>query len=69
MPEEFSTPSFAYSAPPSSRTHVAVVIDSTLFTAVGAAYSPATAGNGGFVRGCPRLPSSDSRSAVSSPQM
>ena len=27
------------------------------------------AGNGGFVRGWPRLPSSDSSSAVSSPQM
>jgi hypothetical protein len=34
---EFSTPSFAYSVAPTSRTAVTVVIDSTLFTAVGAA--------------------------------
>jgi hypothetical protein len=37
VPVEFSTPSFAYSAPPSSNTDVTVVIDSTLLTAVGAA--------------------------------
>ncbi|MDT7585426.1 MAG: NADH-quinone oxidoreductase subunit, partial [Pseudonocardiales bacterium] len=30
---------------------------------------PAVAGNGGFSRGCPRRPSSESSSAVSSPQM
>jgi hypothetical protein len=42
---------------------------STLFTIVGDAYSPWMAGNGGFVRGWPRLPSSDSSRAVSSPQM
>ena len=30
---------------------------------------PLDGGNGGFVRGLPRLPSSESRSAVSSPQM
>ena len=44
-------------------------IDSTLFTTVGRAYKPAIAGNGGRKRGCPRKPSSESRSAVSSPQI
>ena len=48
---------------------VPVVIVSTLLIRLGEAYRPATAGNGGFVRGWPRLPSSDSSSAVSSPQM
>ena len=42
---------------------------STLFTSVGAAYRPATAGNGGFDRGWPRSPSSEDSRAVSSPQM
>ena len=42
---------------------------STLLTTVGLAYSPATAGNGGLSRGWPRRPSSESSSAVSSPQM
>ena len=42
---------------------------STLLTTVGQAYSPATAGNGGLSRGWPRRPSSESSSAVSSPQM
>ena len=46
-----------------------MAIDSTLLTTVGRAYSPATAGNGGFSRGWPRRPSSESSSAVSSPQM
>ena len=45
------------------------VIDSTLLISVGDAYRPWIAGNGGFERGWPRLPSSDSSSAVSSPQM
>ena len=40
---------------------------STLFTAVGQPYRPWAAGNGGLIRGCARLPSSDSMSAVSSP--
>ena len=42
---------------------------STLLTVVGAAYRPAAAGNGGLSRGWPRRPSSESSSAVSSPQM
>ena len=44
-----------------------LAIDSTLLTTVGQAYSPAIAGNGGFSRGWPRKPSSESSSAVSSP--
>jgi hypothetical protein len=47
----------------------ALAIDSTLFTFVGRAYTPATAGNGGLFLGRPRFPSSESSSAVSSPQM
>ena len=42
---------------------------STLFTTVGWPYSPLIAGNGGLRRGWPRSPSSESMSAVSSPQM
>src|SRR6516164_1889651 len=44
-------------------------IDSTLLITVGQEYRPSTAGNGGFSRGWPRKPSSESSSAVSSPQM
>jgi hypothetical protein len=36
---------------------------------VGLPYRPKLAGNGGLKRGWPFLPSSDSSSAVSSPQM
>ena len=35
VPREFSTPSFAYSAPPSSSTAGTVAIVSTLLTIVG----------------------------------
>ena len=42
---------------------------STLFTTVGAPNNPTTAGKGGLRRGQPFLPSRDSSSAVSSPQM
>ena len=44
-------------------------IDSTLLTVVGAPYRPTLAGNGGFMRGWPFLPSRLSSSAVSSPQI
>ena len=36
---------------------------------VGQPNAPSTAGNGGLMRGWPRLPSSDSSRPVSSPQM
>ena len=42
---------------------------STLLIVVGWANTPDTAGNGGLMRGLPRLPSSEFISAVSSPQM
>src|SRR5579863_3573534 len=63
------TPILAYSSPPSLMIGTTAAIDSTLFTTVGQPYSPAIAGNGGLIRGLPRLPSSDSSKAVSSPQM
>src|ERR1700712_359152 len=62
-------PIFAYSSPPSFIIGTTAAIDSTLFTTVGQPYKPAIAGNGGFIRGLPRLPSSDSNSAVSPPQI
>ena len=40
-----------------------------LLIVVGAPYRPKAAGNGGLKRGLPFLPSSESSSAVSSPQM
>ncbi len=42
---------------------------STLLTAVGLPKRPTSTGNGGLLRGSPRPPSIDSKSAVSSPQM
>ena len=42
---------------------------STFVTVVGHPYKPAPAGNGGFNRGCPFLPSKLSSKAVSSPQI
>ena len=42
---------------------------SVLLIVVGLPYRPKLAGNGGLKRGWPFLPSSDSSSAVSSPQM
>jgi len=68
-PLDFSVPSAAKSEAPLSRIQGTVVIDSTLLITVGEAYRPAIAGNGGFSRGWPRNPSSESSSAVSSPQM
>src|SRR5690606_31251322 len=62
-------PILAYSSPPSLTIETVAAIDSTLFTTVGQPYRPATAGNGGLIRGLPRFPSNDSNSAVSSPQM
>src|SRR3954469_19590124 len=42
---------------------------STLLITVGLANAPAMAGNGGLLRGQPRLPSNASSNPVSSPQM
>ena len=69
VPVERLTPSLAYSSPPIRMMCGTVDSVSTLLTTVGFAYRPAIAGNGGRMRGMPRSPSSDSSSAVSSPQM
>ncbi len=69
VPVERPMPILAYSAPVLFTIHGTAAIDSTLFTTVGLAQSPLTAGNGGLILGLPLLPSSDSISAVSSPQM
>ena len=48
--------------------HGTVASVSTLLTTVGLPNSPSRAGRGGFARTSPRLPSSELRSDVSSPQ-
>ena len=68
-PGDFSEPIDLNQSTPPRMTAGTLAIDSTLLTTVGQAYRPATAGNGGRSRGWPRLPSSESSSAVSSPQM
>src|ERR1700739_989441 len=69
VPVLFPTPIFAYSSPPSLIIGTTAAMVSTLFTTVGQSHKPLIAGNGGLMRGLPRLPSSDSISAVSSPQI
>ncbi len=69
MPLDFSVPMDWNHAMPLFRMLGTDAMDSTLLMTVGDAYRPATAGNGGRSRGCPRRPSSESSSAVSSPQM
>ncbi len=69
MPLLFSVPIEPNHVAPFCTMQGTEAIDSTLLITVGAAYRPATAGNGGRSRGWPRRPSSESRSAVSSPQM
>ena len=62
-------PIAAYASPPISRMSGTLASVSTLLTTVGLPNSPTSTGNGGLLRGSPRLPSIDSKSAVSSPQM
>ena len=69
VPVEPCVPIFAYSSPPISMIGGTVASVSTLLISVGPWYRPWLAGNGGLRRGLPRLPSSESSSAVSSPQM
>ena len=69
VPAEVSVPSLAYSLPPILMIAGTVDSVSTLLISVGPPYRPSIAGNGGFSRGLPRLPSSESSSPVSSPQM
>ena len=66
---DVSGPIFAHSSAPIAMIDGTLAIVHTLLICVGAAYRPCTGGNGGRGRGCPRLPSSESSSAVSSPQM
>src|SRR6202049_3218831 len=60
---------FLYQSAPLRRIGAAAMSVSTLLIVVGMPNTPDTAGNGGLMRGLPRRPSSDSMSAVSSPQM
>ncbi len=70
VPFEFSAPRSANAAPPLLTIHGRLDSVSTLLTTVGCRYRPLAAGKyGGLRRGRPRLPSSDSMSAVSSPTM
>jgi hypothetical protein len=67
VPPALGTPSAANAAPPSRRIAGTAQNVSTLLSTVGHWKAPTTAGNGGRMRGIPRLPSSDSSSADSSP--
>ena len=69
VPGEVSGPIAVYQAAPCSMIGGTVAIVWTLLISVGEPYKPLTAGKGGLERGCPRLPSRDSSSADSSPQM
>src|SRR3954447_12621812 len=67
VPAAFGTPRAANAAPPARMIAGTAQYVSTLFRTVGHWNAPTTAGNGGRIRGIPRLPSSDSSSADSSP--
>src|SRR5215467_7210323 len=67
VPPALGTPSAANAAPPSRMIGGTAQNVSTLLSTVGHWNAPTTAGNGGRIRGTPRLPSSDSSSADSSP--
>ena len=69
VPALFLRPKPANHSAPRRKMVGATATVSTLVTVVGQPYKPTPAGNGGFSRGFPCLPSSDSISAVSSPQM
>ncbi len=69
VPGDRSVPTLRYQSDPPVTIDGTDAMVSMLLTTVGDAYSPATAGNGGLRRGWPRRPSSESSSAVSSPQM
>ena len=69
VPVERLTPIDAYHSPPLRMMCGTVDIVSTLFTIVGAAYTPCTAGNGGLMRGIARSPSRLESRPVSSPAM
>src|SRR4051812_2886251 len=62
-------PNFLYQSAPLLMMCGTAASVSTLLIVVGSPNNPATAGNGGLMRGLPRLPSSEFIIAVSSPQM
>ena len=64
-----NNPSARKASPPWLMIHGTAAKVSVLLIVVGLPYRPKLAGNGGLKRGWPFLPSSDSSSAVSSPQM
>src|SRR5579862_9860519 len=69
LPPFFSLPNFAYHSAPLLMMGGTQAMVSTLLITVGQPNNPITAGNGGLRRGKPFLPSRDSKSAVSSPQI
>lgn len=69
VPALFGRPKEANHDAPRRRMVGATATVSTFVTVVGHPNTPILAGNGGFKRGLPGLPSIDSMSAVSSPQM
>src|SRR6201986_1657365 len=69
VPVDLPLPIFAYSSPPKLIIGTTAASVSTLFTTVGRSHAPLTAGNGGLIRGLPRLPSRLSSRAVSSPHI
>ena len=69
VPEFLSRPNELNHSPPRRQIEGATAIVSTLATVDGQPNSPTAAGKGGFNRGLPALPSSDSIRDVSSPQM
>ena len=68
-PVDFSVPKRANASAPCAKMYGIFASVSTLLMTVGLPNKPYVAGKGGFMRGKPRLPSIDSNSAVSSPQM
>jgi hypothetical protein len=69
VPPEFAGPSDANHCGPFLRMVGTEAKLWVLLIVVGAPYRPELAGKGGLKRGLPGLPSSESSSAVSSPQM
>src|SRR4029079_2765811 len=69
VPVLFGRPSEANHVAPRRKMSGTTAMVSTLLTVVGAPERPTLAGNGGFSRGMPFLPSRLSSSAVSSPQI
>ena len=69
VPVLFALPKLANHLEPRLKIVGETAIVSTFVTVVGHPYKPAPAGNGGFNRGWPFLPSKLSSKAVSSPQI